>query len=86
MKIKYSSIKALALECTCVGITKHEHDRLYSGATRADKKQVNQIVKKLLPDLYEALELQFYNPYNYYKTKTHIILIHSQIDHFITYS
>lgn len=85
MRIKYNSIKTLMLECTCVGITKQKHHQLYAGATRADKKQINRLVKKLLPDLYEGLELQFYNPCNYYKTRTHIIIVHSQIDHFITY-
>lgn len=69
------------LECTCVGISQHKWDRLMSGAVRADKKIVNSLLKKhevVEPDL-----LLGYNPYNFFRTKTHIIFVHSAIEYFI---
>lgn len=55
------------------------------GAVKADKNRINNLVKKQIPSLYESLALNCYNPYNYYRTKTHLILIHSSIEYFIPY-
>ena len=71
------------LECTCAEITERQHDNLYAGATVANKKVVDKLVKRHLSDLYSYLALELRNPYRYYKTKTHLILIHSATDYFI---
>ena len=60
-------------------------EQLMEGAVRANKRAINSLVKKLLPDLYEDLALQLRNPYNYLRTKKHLILVHSAIEHFLLY-
>lgn len=67
--------------CTCISIDKWEE--LMKNHVRADKSKINKLVKNQLPDLYEALSLDFYNPYNYYRTDSHLILVHSMIEYFI---
>lgn len=56
-----------------------------AGATRADHRQIDSLVRKHLPDLYEALSLNLWNPYHYFKTRRHLILVHSGIEHFLRY-
>jgi len=85
--MNYDSITSLDLQCTCVtcgGIDQWEE--LMKGAVRADKRKINRLVKRLLPDLYDNLVLDFHNPYNYYRTEKHLVLVHSAIEYFITYS
>ena len=43
-------------------------------------------VKKHLPELYDSLGLDYYNPYEKQTrvTKTHYILVHSSIEYFIS--
>ena len=57
-----------------------------AGATRADHRLVNSLVRKHLPDLYEDLSLNLRNPYHYFKTRRHLILVHSAIEYFLAYS
>lgn len=76
-------VTELYLENTCSSVTIREYDKLYEKATRANKSTINKLVLDHLPDLYEGLALNLWNPYHYYKTKTHLILIHSQIDYFL---
>jgi len=75
------------LECTCVGISLSKWDRLMNGATRANKKEVVKIAEMAgVIDEFQAKEeikRPYFNPYNHYKTKTHIIYVHSSIEHFI---
>ena len=42
-------------------------------------------IKKYMPDLYESLGLDFYNPYEEKTrvTRTHYVLVHSSIEYFI---
>lgn len=82
----YSSISRLDCIASCVGITQAEWDQYMSGAKRADKRKVNALVKKHLPDLYADLCLDYRNPYNYYKNDRFIILTHSAIEYFIEYN
>ena len=56
-----------------------------AGATRADHRFVNSLVRKHLPDLYEDLSLNLRNPYHYFKTRRHLILVHSAIEFFLGY-
>lgn len=66
------------LEATCMQIGVKKWDELMKGATRADKNKVEKIVKNHFPDDW----FSFYNPYEYYKTETHIIYKHSAIEYF----
>jgi len=72
------------LECRCSDISFNQWERLMTGAKRADKRKLNALIKRELPELYDSLFLNLYNPYNYYKTETHWILVHSGIEYFIT--
>lgn len=80
-------------ETTCGSISVNRYDQLYDKATRADRRKINRIVRSFLPDLANNLglfqkslkDLRWFNPYKYYKTETHLILVHSQIDYFIKY-
>lgn len=74
-------------ESTCVGIGQREWDRLMKGATKANRKEVVRIalLAGVIDEEQAAIEIKkpYYNPYQHYKTKTHIIYTHSMIEHFI---
>ena len=79
-------VDCLWLEATCSGINLAQWNKWMDGATRADKRRVDQLVKLHLPELHGALALNLCNPYHYYKTGRHLILVHSAIDYFLGYS
>ena len=79
------NVSSIYLEATCVGIGQRQWNKFMKKATIADKRKVNKIIKDHLPDDYEKLALQFYNPYRYYKTDKHLILVHSHIEYFYNY-
>jgi len=81
----YNNINNLSLECTCTDISIDKWNELMHGTRRASKRQVNRLVRKFLPELYEALALWCYNPYSYYRTDKHLILVHSAIEYFLAY-
>ena len=74
-------------ECSCVGISQTKWDRLMKGATRANKKLVAKIAELAgvidREQAAEEIRRPYFNPYNHYKTKTHVIYVHSSIEHFI---
>ena len=84
-RFNYDSIVGLYFECTCAEATNESWDKLMTGAVRADKRKVNALVKKFLPDTFRSLSLNLYNPYEYERTKTHFILVHSAIEYFIRF-
>jgi len=79
------TVSSLILEGTCASFDIRKCEQLMAGATRANRPVLNQLVKKHLPELYRALSLDLYNPYDYFKTKTHLILVHSAIEYFLRY-
>jgi len=79
-------VNSLYLDCTCVGIDIERWDQLMERATKANKRTINNLVKRHLPDLYKALGLNYRNPYNYFKTKEHLVLVHSSIEYFLSYN
>lgn len=88
-----NDVNSIFLECTCEGIGQNKWDELMEGSTRANKYNINRIIKNHLPEHYESFgfdikrlkELSWYNPYNYFKTETHLILVHSSIEYFYRY-
>ena len=78
-------VDCLWLEATCSSINLAQWNRWMDGATRADHRQVNSLVRWHLPDLYEDLRLDLRNPYHYFKTRRHLILVHSAIEFFLGY-
>ena len=71
----------IELECTCVGIRQSDWDKLMEGATRANKRVVDKLVRDNTNGEF-ATFLDFWNPYDHFKTETHIIFVHSGIEHF----
>ena len=60
--------------------------RTGTGDTLADHRRIDALVRKHLPELFQGLALNLRNPYRYYKTRRHLILVHSGIEHFLAYS
>ena len=73
------------LECTCVGIGMKRWNQLMKGSKPLNYEWLLRRIRKHMPDLYEALGLNFYNPYEEQTrvTRTHYILVHSSIEYFI---
>ncbi len=78
-------VAGIELECACCDIGMREWGRLMRGSVRADKRRIERIVKRRLPELYRALRLDLYNPYRCRRTSTHLILVHSGIEYFLRY-
>lgn len=76
----YNSIHCISLEATCVGIELDKWKELMEGAVRACKKTVNKLL--IEAEYLTSFEANLYNPYDYYRTDTHIIYVHSGIEHF----
>jgi len=79
----YNSIQGMSLQCSCPEISITQWDQLMKGHKRANKKRAERLIKQHLPGLFDALALEFYNPYNCLRTETHLIYVHSGIEYFI---
>lgn len=68
-------------ECSCVDCSVRQWDKLMEGATKANTQLVHKLANMLdiVPNGFNAKN----NPYTQKKTKTHLIYIHSGIEHFI---
>lgn len=77
-------ISSLSLECDCTSITVNQWEKLMEGATRANKRLIDKHVLDYYPEQFDIL--RFYNPYNYFKTNTHLIVVHSAIEYFFKYT
>ena len=80
-----SEVDCLWLEATCTNINLAQWERWMAVAPRADKRRIDGLVRKHLPDIYEGLSLNLWNPYHYFKTRRHLILVHSAIEYFLAY-
>ena len=78
-------INSLWLEATCADIKLEQWEHWMDGSTRADKRRIDGLVKLHLPDVYRALALNLWNPYHYFKTRRHLILVHSGTEYFLGY-
>lgn len=76
----YNSITSVYLENTCVGTTMDEWEGFMKGSVRADKRQVHRIL--LEQDQITSMDVRLRNPYDFYRTDTHLIYVHSGIEHF----
>ena len=72
------------LECTCIGIGIERWNRLMKGSKPLNYQWLKRPIKKYLPELYDPLCMDFYNPYENQTrvTRTHYILVHSAIEYF----
>ena len=78
------SIMYYETNCTSCGSI-DKWNELMRGARKCSYKRLVARIKKELPELYDELCLNFYNPWeeNCQQTKTHYILVHSGIEYFI---
>lgn len=78
-------VQAMELECTCSQITISEWNRLMEGSKPLDYEWLRRRIREHLPELYDALGLDFHNPYENQTrvTGTHYVLVHSSIEYFI---
>jgi len=72
--------RGITLECTCMGINISKWEELMKGAVKANTELVNRIIKK--SGEIDSYHTDFYNPYTHFRTKTHIIYVHSGIEYF----
>lgn len=74
-------------ECTCVGIAQWKWNKLMKDRTRANRREVVKIALQagVIDKEQATIELKkpWYNPYNHFKTATHVIYVRSAIEHFI---
>lgn len=75
----------MTYDCCCMEISADKWSSLMKGAKKLNYKWLKARIKKHLPDLYEHLALDYYNPYESQckVTKTHYILVSSAIEYFI---
>lgn len=76
---------AMYLEDTSITVTEERWCELMKGAKRASYKRLVARIKREMPELYNGLALDYYNPYDSQckQTKTHYILVSSMIEYFI---
>jgi hypothetical protein len=79
------AVSSLWLENACSGIGLKQWEEQMNGSVRADKRRINALVRRHLPEMYQDLALNLYNPYRYFKTRSHLILVHSAIEYFLRY-
>lgn len=60
-------------DCNCTGISSSKWDKLMEGAVRADKKKLLKILGQVD---------EYYNPYDFWRTKNHLVYVNSAIEHF----
>lgn len=80
-------INCLCLIDTCMGINQREWDKYMKGTTKANGAMIRKLIKKHLPELYNSLTLEYYNPYESQsrKKKGLLIYVHSMIEYFLEY-
>lgn len=84
--MNYKNIKSIEYCCNCTDTSIEDWNKLMKGAKKANKLEINNLIKKFLPEFYFELALNLTNPFNYYRTKTHLILAHSGIEYFFEFN
>ncbi len=77
--------KGIVLIDTCISSGPEKWDQYMKGTVKANGKKIRLLIKKHLPDLYNELTLQFYNPYEKqcYRKEGLLVYTHSMIEYFI---
>ncbi|MBP6478979.1 MAG: hypothetical protein KA290_14785 [Chitinophagaceae bacterium] len=74
-------------EAACSDVSIYEWEKLMKGHTKANQKKVIDIAEQagVIDSWWAKKERKhsYFNPYIHYKTKTHLIYVHSGIEHFI---
>jgi len=85
MKAKQAYNSKIELQYTCDSISLNKWNSLMQKAVKANGLKIRAMIKKQLPELYNSLALNFYNPYEQQsqRTKTHLVYVHSGIEYFL---
>ena len=83
--MNYNKIYQLEYECNCTQMSNRKWESYMADAKKGNVAKINKLVKLFEPGMYEKLALDFYNPYTYYRTDTHLIVVHSSIEYFFKY-
>lgn len=75
----------MTYEFNCSDISLSKWNELMKGARPINYQWLIKKIRKHLPELYQELLLDFYNPYQHQckSTNTHYVLVHSSIEYFI---
>lgn len=78
----------MSLDNTCENISMNTFNKYMEGTTKANGSLIRKHIKEHLPELYNALCLDFYNPYeeNSRKKKGLFVYVHSAIEYFIRFN
>jgi hypothetical protein len=81
-------ISNLSLDSTFEGISMRKWETKMEGTVKANGGLIRKHIKDYLPELYECLALQFYNPYESQCVKKEglLVYVHSGIEYFLKYS
>lgn len=76
----------MELYATCADLTCKQVNELLKDAVPTDYKTLVEKIKVQLPDLYDKLALEFYNPWENACTETekYYVLVHSATEYFLT--
>jgi len=80
--MNYDNIKSISLYTDSSKISVYEWRKITKDYKRADKGQVNRLIKQHCPELYNLIGLHEPNPYTYHKTEKYIIMIHKGIEYY----
>lgn len=75
----------MEFESTSTNMPIRKYFKLMKGAKSCDYERLKELIKTNIPDLYQKLALDAFNPYGWQskQTKTHYILCWSAIQFFI---
>ncbi len=75
----------MTYECCCSDISFSEWQKKMKGVKPINYKWLVNKIKKQIPQLYEALALEYYNPYENKcgVNREYYILVHSSVEYFI---
>lgn len=81
-------VNRLNLIANCAGISYSRWTKYMEGTTKANGKTIRNLIKNHLPELYDELGLNFYNPYesNSVKKPGLLVYVHSSIEYFIEFN
>lgn len=80
-------VNKLQLHATCVNCGVYQWEKLMENTTKANGERIRLLIKKHLPELYDSLALNFYNPYESKCVKKPglLVYVHSAIEYFLIY-
>lgn len=80
-------VNSMDLIATCASVNISQWDKYMKGTRKANGSRIRRLIKNHLPDLYDDLALEFYNPYESSSVKKQglLVYVHSGIEYFIKF-